>query len=68
MGLRTLPSPAYRLGVGSPIFRAGRVLKIEDLGVCCWVGYGEFSCLVLGWAGKVEVLVSGRGGGGHLMD
>lgn len=37
------------------------VLRIEDLGVCCWVGYREFSYLVLGWVSDMEVLVSGQG-------
>ena len=40
VALRALLSPAYRLDLGSRVFRAGRVLRIEDLGVCCWVGYG----------------------------
>lgn len=59
--MRALLNPAYRLGFGSSVFRAGRVLRLEDLGVWCWVGYGEF-CLVLGWLGEVEVLVSGQRG------
>lgn len=45
--------------------RAGRVLRMEDPGVCCCMRYREFLYLVLGWVGKMECwCLSGEG----LMD
>lgn len=66
-GLRDSAKPSVSAGRREPcILELGEFLRIEDLGVCCWVGYGEFSCLVLGWVGEMEVLVSGQEGADGL--
>lgn len=49
--------------LGSRVFRAGSVLRMEDPGVCCWMGYrGILMFLLLGWVGKMEFRCLAREG------
>lgn len=34
--------------LGSRVFRAGAVLRMEDPGVCCWMGYRGILMFVIG--------------------
>ena len=52
--------------LGSRVFRAGSVLRMEDPGVCCWMGYRGILSLLSGWVGKMEFRCLSQGGSDGL--